>query len=536
MRKLLAVFGTLAVLAASPQPAAALFHIAVIDEVMTSYGGDDAAQFVEIKMEFAGQTQTENSVLAAFGADGSFLGDVLVVPDPIENGGDGLHWLMGTTAFETAAGIQVDFEFTAGLVTQSGMICWGGGGGVVPENPPDWDREDLTNYVDCVAYGAYTGPTHAHSGTPTPLSPDGHSLRRIGHTDDNAADFACADPADPTNNDAAAGSLAATTPCPACGDNHVDPGEECDDGNTVDGDGCSANCGAGELRGQRRRPGRGVRRRQHRGRRRLHRELPVRRVARDEGPAGVHREAAWRGERRREGVERRREVVRRRAAEGRQRCGARVHRQRRRRQAREGPRQDARDGDEVVHRGEHADVPHRGRRRLELGRKQRERVRTSGSLPGRSPEGRPRRRARHESREPRRCEVPGRGDRTARARGRRLLEDVAAPPQDAAQGLEDGASADRVERGVRRRARGGARERSQARRSSRRRSARRSSKACPAFDGLFGVPCNAETTPAGLGACVYRTGVCEACLGVGTGSGLPIDCVPLGGADCLPQS
>ena len=29
---------------------------------------------------------------------------------------------------------------------------------------------------------------------------------------------------------------------PSCGDGHVDPGEECDDGNTVDGDGCSATC------------------------------------------------------------------------------------------------------------------------------------------------------------------------------------------------------------------------------------------------------------------------------------------------------
>lgn len=29
---------------------------------------------------------------------------------------------------------------------------------------------------------------------------------------------------------------------PSCGDGHIDPGEECDDGNTIDGDGCSANC------------------------------------------------------------------------------------------------------------------------------------------------------------------------------------------------------------------------------------------------------------------------------------------------------
>ena len=29
---------------------------------------------------------------------------------------------------------------------------------------------------------------------------------------------------------------------PACGDNTIDPNEECDDGNTVDGDGCDGNC------------------------------------------------------------------------------------------------------------------------------------------------------------------------------------------------------------------------------------------------------------------------------------------------------
>ena len=31
-------------------------------------------------------------------------------------------------------------------------------------------------------------------------------------------------------------------PTPACGDGNLDPGEQCDDGNTVAGDGCSATC------------------------------------------------------------------------------------------------------------------------------------------------------------------------------------------------------------------------------------------------------------------------------------------------------
>jgi len=30
--------------------------------------------------------------------------------------------------------------------------------------------------------------------------------------------------------------------CPPCGNGEPDPGEECDDGNTEDGDGCSAEC------------------------------------------------------------------------------------------------------------------------------------------------------------------------------------------------------------------------------------------------------------------------------------------------------
>jgi trimeric autotransporter adhesin len=50
------------------------------------------------------------------------------------------------------------------------------------------------------------------------------------------------------------------TPNPACGDGMLEPGEQCDDGNTVDGDGCSANCsyelipgdGRGSIRSDRR--------------------------------------------------------------------------------------------------------------------------------------------------------------------------------------------------------------------------------------------------------------------------------------------
>ena len=42
-------------LALHVQPALALFHLAVIDEVMTSYDGDPEVQFVEIRMLLPGQ-------------------------------------------------------------------------------------------------------------------------------------------------------------------------------------------------------------------------------------------------------------------------------------------------------------------------------------------------------------------------------------------------------------------------------------------------------------------------------------------------
>jgi cysteine-rich repeat protein len=122
-----------------------------------------------------------------------------------------------------------------------GMVCWGAPG-ISPPDPSTWDRTVFNNYVDCVAYGTYAGPSNALIGTPHPLDPVGHSLERVALGADNASNFACADPAGPENNAPTAASLPATTPCPFCGDGVVSGPEICDDGNTVSGDGCSSQC------------------------------------------------------------------------------------------------------------------------------------------------------------------------------------------------------------------------------------------------------------------------------------------------------
>jgi len=202
-------------------PAGAVFHLAVIDEVMTSYGGNPNVQFIEIRMLGTLQNFVFNSVLAAFDANGNYINDILVVPANVTNSGNGVRWLVGTAAFQTATGLTPDFPMPAGILpTGGGMVCFGGGGGIAPAPPNSWSRTDFPSYVDCVAYGSYSGPTNVHTGNPTPIAPDGHSIQRIHQTNDNKNDFACGNPADPTTNAPASASMSATAPCPAAGLDH----------------------------------------------------------------------------------------------------------------------------------------------------------------------------------------------------------------------------------------------------------------------------------------------------------------------------
>jgi glucose/arabinose dehydrogenase len=214
--RLLANAGALflaALMLVAPRPASALFHLANIEEVVTSYNGDNTAQFVEIRMLSGAQNFVMNSVLAAFDTSGAYTGDVLVVPGNVANSGPTVHWIMATASFQTASGLTADFTMPAGL-PQAGMICWGAPG-LLPPAPGSWDHTNPLNYVGCLAYNGYTGPTNIFIGTPTPLDGIGHSLLRIGTTNDNNADFTCGDPLTPTNNVPTTATLAATTPCPA---------------------------------------------------------------------------------------------------------------------------------------------------------------------------------------------------------------------------------------------------------------------------------------------------------------------------------
>ena len=231
---LLAIVGLAAGHAQTPH-SQAVFHFAVIDEVMTSYGGDANVQFVEIRMLTSGQNLVMNSVLGAFDASGSYLGDVLIVPGNVASSGVGVRWIMGTSAFATASGLTPDFTMPGmggvSLPTTGGMVCWGAPG-VSPPAPGSWVHTNPSNYVDCLAYGSYSGPTNVHIGTPTSLDAIGHSLQRVAETDNNANDFVCADPATPKKNNGTTVSMAATTPC------GLPPGDADGDGVPDSSDNC----------------------------------------------------------------------------------------------------------------------------------------------------------------------------------------------------------------------------------------------------------------------------------------------------------
>jgi cysteine-rich repeat protein len=227
---------------AAPPAAQATFHLAHIQRVMTGLDGSTNFQFVEIQMEQAGQNLTDGSRLIAFNADGSFSHVVLELDKNVLSGAN-RSFLMASAAFEAETGLAPDFVFSTAsgnaLPAESGMVCWG-----KPDDQTDPNDGDM---VDCVSYGNYTGPDNDHTDAPSPITPFGHGLNRIGDSNSSADDFECEDPAVPTTNAPDKVGVPASTPCGGgqeCGNGTVEDPETCDDGDTdfTPGDFCSADC------------------------------------------------------------------------------------------------------------------------------------------------------------------------------------------------------------------------------------------------------------------------------------------------------
>ena len=198
-------------------PAGAAFHFAVIDEVMSGCGADPSVQFVEMRMFFGGQTVVHGTRLTAFSCDGSTVNVLkLVGPGDLGNGMSGARWIIGSPNFQAAAGIVPDFvmsDANPGIFRDCGQVCWGSpveGDNTPPDDPGSWNQDVPTNYIDCVAYGPYTGPVVPGAGTLLTNTPNNDGTKSLTRSGDTAFDnnFALAVPT-PTNNAGAIGSLAA---------------------------------------------------------------------------------------------------------------------------------------------------------------------------------------------------------------------------------------------------------------------------------------------------------------------------------------
>lgn len=168
----------------SPAPGGAIFHLALIDEVMSGVGGDPDAQYVEIRMEAPGQNLVHDTLLSVFDEDSNpALTLLLILPEDVPNGGTNLRWIMATQTFADLpqvqqAGFTPDVIFPTGILTPKGMVCWG-----APDfapAPDEWPLDDLGTpeeegynfpflYTDCVSYGGYVGP-------PDPIHPPATNL------------------------------------------------------------------------------------------------------------------------------------------------------------------------------------------------------------------------------------------------------------------------------------------------------------------------------------------------------------------------
>jgi hypothetical protein len=208
---------------AAAVPSAAVNHLIVVDEVLGSWQGNDAVQFIELRLLAPGQGGLSpqpgfrgGAALAFDDAGGSgdtrqffqFLRD-------LPNQESGARVLIATAALQELAGVTPDFVIPPGVLQpRHGRVCYA----VIPPAPGD----QPTGAIDCVAYGRFTGENGSF-GRPTPLTPDDRSLQRGALTGVNVDDWGSVLQPTPENNQGQSARLDTL-----CGDGLVSQGEACD--------------------------------------------------------------------------------------------------------------------------------------------------------------------------------------------------------------------------------------------------------------------------------------------------------------------
>ncbi|NUS61104.1 MAG: hypothetical protein HOQ01_09165 [Lysobacter sp.] len=215
-------------------PAAATFHLMDIVEVFAGTPASPQAQYVVLQMYASGQNLVGGHNLILYNAAGTAIA-TRVFAGNVANGANQAKILIATPQAETFFNVQANLEIPASILADGGKVCFAGS-------------------IDCVAWGSYRGSATG-VGTPfaasTGIAGGRAAVRRLDiaggtttlnstdDTDNSANDFRLGSPA-PRNN---AGTLG-VAPSATCGNASITGLEQCDDGNTVNGDRCNSTCSA----------------------------------------------------------------------------------------------------------------------------------------------------------------------------------------------------------------------------------------------------------------------------------------------------
>ncbi len=233
MRKPTAIAaGALLALCAN-DPAFAAFHFMKVVEVFPGTAVAPNAQYVVIQMYFGGQTFVAGHFIRVYDAAGMTTA-TFTFGSSVANGASQAKILIATAEAQTFFNLAPDLIMMPALPRAGGKVCFD----AIPE--------------DCLAWGNYTG---SPSGVGTAFNASAGlvsgkaAIRRLNisgspttldstdDTDNCANDFLLGTPA-PRNNAGQNGTIPPST----CSNGVLEGLEQCDDGNTMNGDGCSSFC------------------------------------------------------------------------------------------------------------------------------------------------------------------------------------------------------------------------------------------------------------------------------------------------------
>src|SRR5688572_8250275 len=213
-------------------PAQAVFHLMKVVQVFTGTPASPSAKYVLLQMYASGQNLVDDHDVLVYNALGTQIGRVVFTSN-VPSGANQARILIATTQAETFFGVQADLEMPAAMLADGGKVCFAG-------------------TIDCVAWGSYRGsltgvgtPFGAPSGIPggraavrrLDISGSTTTLNSGDDTNNSANDFRAGTPA-PRNNAGVIGTIPAAT----CGNGTIQGLEQCDDGNTLNGDRCNSTC------------------------------------------------------------------------------------------------------------------------------------------------------------------------------------------------------------------------------------------------------------------------------------------------------